>query len=190
MGNISLTGIRESNKEKLQEVIKESGGVKAEDCYQCGKCSAGCPVVFGMDNTPRQIMRFLQLSMVDEALKSNTIWMCAGCQTCSVRCPKEVDIARVMESLRILAREKGYITEKSINLFHELFLKSVEATGRVYEMGLILGANIIGMKPLKDAEFGLPMITRGKLALMPHKIKDNGEVKKIFENARKRGAKV
>ena len=191
MGNsVDLTSMKEKNRESLQEVIQESGGVLAEQCYQCGKCTAGCPVVFAMDSTPRQIMRLLQLSMVDEALKTQTIWLCAGCQTCSVRCPREVDIARVMESLRILARKKGYISEKKVNLFHELFLKSVESNGRVHEMGLILGANVLGMQPLKDAEFGLPMMTRGKLSVMPHKIKDNGEVKKIFENVRKRGAKV
>jgi len=183
---IQLNLLKEENREKLQEINEESG-VEAKKCYQCGKCSAGCPVAFAMENTPREIMRMLQFSMVDEALKSNTIWLCASCQTCSVRCPMQVDIAMVMESLRILAKKKGYIPEKDMNLFHDLFLKSVEKNGRVHEMALILGSNILGMNPLKDAEYGLPMLLRGKLALLPHTIKDQGEVKKIFENVRKRG---
>lgn len=164
-------------------------GSEAKKCYQCGKCSAGCPVAFAIENTPRQIMRFLQLGMIDQALKSQTIWLCASCWTCSERCPQQVDIASVMESLRIQAKEKGYITEKKIDIFHELFLKSVKNYGRVYELGLILGSNIIGLQPLKDAEFGLPMFSKGKISLLPHKIRTQGEVRKIFENVRKRGGK-
>ncbi len=188
MDSITLNLLKEKNHDNLQE-ITDLSGVEAKKCYQCGKCSAGCPVAFAMDITPRKIMRMLQFSMVDPALKSKTIWLCASCQTCSVRCPKGVDIAKVMECLRILAKKKKYISEKDIDLFHDLFLKSVEKYGRVHEMGLILGSNIFSKKPLKDAEYGLPMFSKGKLKPLPHTIKDNGEVKKIFENVRKRGMK-
>lgn len=134
-------------------------------------------------------MRLLQLSMAEEALKSHTIWLCASCQTCSVRCPREVDIAAVMESVRIMAKKKGYIAEKNMDLFHDIFLKSVEANGRVHELGLILGFNLQSGQPLKDAQYGLPMVTRGKLAILPHKSNGQDEVKKIFDNVRKRGGK-
>jgi len=189
MHSVELSSLVEKNQVSLKEIVHESG-VEAKKCYQCGKCSGGCPVAFAMDNTPREIMRFLQLSMVDEALKSHTIWLCASCQTCSERCPQEVDIAKVMESLRIIAKQKGFINEKKIDLFHELFLKSVESNGRVHELGLILGSNILGLQPLKDAGYGLPMFAKGKISPLPHRIKDNGEVKKIFDNVRKRGGKV
>ncbi|MFA6809144.1 MAG: 4Fe-4S dicluster domain-containing protein [Eubacteriales bacterium] len=189
MKSVNLTTTHDENIENLKEIVYESG-VEAKKCYQCGKCTAGCPVAFAMDKTPRQIMRMLQLSMVDDALKSKTIWLCAGCQTCTVRCPKEVDIAKVMETLRIIAKKKGYVSEKIMDVFHDTFLKSIERNGRVYEVGLILGRNIFAMKPLQDAQHGLPMLMKGKLAILPHKIKDNGEVKKIFENVRKRGGEV
>lgn len=189
MSCIKFGSLQDESRTSRQRINQESGA-QVGKCYQCGKCSAGCPVAFAMDITPRQIIRFLQCGLTEEALQSKTIWLCAGCQTCSVRCPKEVDIAKVMESLRIIAKKKGYIGEKKIDLFHELFLKSVEANGRVHEMGLIIGANLFGLQPFKDVEYGWPMLAKGKINPLPHKIKNTGEVKKIFENVRKRGGKV
>lgn len=189
MERIELTAAQAKGKDTLAEVTRESG-VRAAKCYQCGKCSAGCPVAFAMDRTPREIMRLVQLGLMDEALKSQTIWLCASCDTCSTRCPREVDIAKMMETLRIIAKKRGFITEKNMDIFHNIFLKSVENHGRVHEMGLILGFNIFSMQPLKDAHFGPSMLLKGKLSPLPHTIKDNGEVKKIFANVRKRGGKV
>ncbi|HHV64706.1 MAG TPA: heterodisulfide reductase subunit C [Peptococcaceae bacterium] len=190
MKNIKFSPGREENNLSSMQAIKEECGVETAKCYQCGKCSAGCPVAFAMDLTPRQIIRLLQWGLAEDALKSKTIWLCAGCQTCTVRCPQEVDIAKVMESLRISAKRQGYIGDKKIDLFHRLFLKSVERNGRVHEMGLIVGANLLGFEPLKDVEFGLPMLSKGKITPLPHRIKNIEEVKKIFANVRKKGGKV
>lgn len=189
MERVELTKAWAQGEDLLAQVTEESG-VRASRCYQCGKCSAGCPVAFAMDKTPREIMRLVQLGLIDEALKSHTIWLCASCDTCSTRCPREVDIARVMETLRIIAKKKGNVAEKKMDLFHNLFLKSVEQNGRVHELGLILGFNLLGLQPLKDANFGPGMLLKGKISILPHTIKDNGEVKKIFANVRKRGGKV
>jgi heterodisulfide reductase subunit C len=169
--------------------IPQDIGMDIAKCYQCGKCSAGCPVGFAMDYTPRAILRMLQLNMAEDAIKTNTIWICASCQTCSVRCPRGVDIASVMESLRIRAKEEGHISEKEIDLFHDLFLKSIEKYGRAHEMGIILSSNLLGKKPFKDVEYGVTMLSKGKLRLLPHTIKENEQVKRIFENVRKRGSK-
>jgi len=186
---VELTSALAGSQQSLAELNQESG-VRASKCYQCGKCTAGCPVAFAMDKTPREIMRLVQLGLIDEALQSHTIWLCAGCVTCSTRCPREVDIARVMETLRIMARRKGIVAEKKIDLFHSIFLKSVERFGRVYELGLVLQNNLQGLQPFKDVDLGPAMLLKGKIALLPHSIKDNGEVKKIFANVRKRGGKV
>ena len=88
--------------------IEEISGQDLLACYQCGACSAGCPVAFAMDVQPSQVIRLVQLGQVEEALESETIWFCAACQTCYARCPKGVDLSRIMETLREIAlKEKG-----------------------------------------------------------------------------------
>jgi heterodisulfide reductase subunit C len=69
-------------------------------CYQCGKCSAGCPMAKHMDIPPNQMIRFAQLGLMDDLLASESIWLCVSCLTCNSRCPKGVRIAEVIEALR------------------------------------------------------------------------------------------
>jgi heterodisulfide reductase subunit C2 len=75
-------------------------------CNQCGKCSAGCPVAHALDVLPNQILRLAQLG-IEDVLETQTIWICAACQTCVSRCPKDVDVPRVMEALRTIAMQRG-----------------------------------------------------------------------------------
>ena len=93
--------------------VEEISGQNLLACNQCGKCSAGCPVVAAMDILPNQVIRMAQLGM-EEVLESNTIWICASCLTCSTRCPKGVDVPRLMEALRQIALRQG-VTELDLN---------------------------------------------------------------------------
>jgi heterodisulfide reductase subunit C len=100
---ISKKKIRDSFVQKIEEL----SGQKLLVCYQCGKCSAGCPAVSQMDILPNQIIRFAQLGLKEELLESKSIWVCASCYTCNVRCPKGIKIAEVMEALRqVLLRKR------------------------------------------------------------------------------------
>ncbi|HDN80605.1 MAG TPA: 4Fe-4S dicluster domain-containing protein [Chloroflexi bacterium] len=92
--------------------VEELSGQDLLACYQCGECSAGCPAAFAMDLLPSQVIRLLQLGQVEEVLNSATIWFCAACQTCYARCPKGVDLSRIMEALRELAMERDGDTLK------------------------------------------------------------------------------
>lgn len=90
------------------EVIREISGVNVFACYQCGNCSATCPAVDFMDIPPHQIMRNLQLGLVKEVLNAKTPWICLACLSCSVKCPRSLDIARVMEGCRNLILRRKY----------------------------------------------------------------------------------
>lgn len=97
----------EDVKNDFIKEIEELSGQKVLKCYQCGKCSSGCPMVDAMDLLPNQIIRLLQLGQEDEILKSKTIWICASCFTCEARCPKGVDLSKLMEALRVVLLRKG-----------------------------------------------------------------------------------
>ncbi|HEY74148.1 MAG: disulfide reductase [Chloroflexi bacterium] len=86
--------------------VEEISGQDLLDCNQCGKCSAGCPIVGVMDILPSQVIRMAQLGM-EEVLESNTVWICASCLTCVTRCPKGVDLPRLMEALRQISLREG-----------------------------------------------------------------------------------
>ncbi len=101
--NISRSKIKDTFVAKVQEL----SGQNLLACYQCGKCSAGCPAVSDMDILPNQIIRFAQLGFKDELLRSKAIWICASCMTCNARCPKGINIAEVVEAIRqILLRKR------------------------------------------------------------------------------------
>jgi heterodisulfide reductase subunit C len=105
--NISQKKVRDVFVAKIEEL----SGQKILACYQCGKCSAGCPAVSDMDILPNQVIRFVQLGLKDELLKSKSYWVCASCLTCNARCPKGIKIAEVMEALRqiLLRKKKDYV---------------------------------------------------------------------------------
>ena len=105
--NISQKKIRDQFVAKVEEL----SGQKLLACYQCGKCSAGCPAISQMDILPNQIIRYSQLGFKDELLKSKSIWICASCMTCNVRCPKGIKIAEVMEAIRqiLLRKRQDYL---------------------------------------------------------------------------------
>jgi len=139
-----------------------------------------------MDLQPNQVIRLIQINDQDALLRCSTIWICASCQTCSVRCPEEIDIAKIMDSLRKLALEaKIPVGDEKVVKFDEIFLDSIRKRGRVHELELVMKYNLALRKPFKDAHLGPVMFARGKLGLLGHKIKEVGKIKEIFNNSRR-----
>jgi len=139
-----------------------------------------------MDYTPRQIVRLLQLGLIDQALQANSIWICATCETCSTRCPRGVDIASIMDALRREALKQGKVV-KEVSAFNQAFLNSVKRYGRNHEVSLVLEYNTRIMKPFKNAEQGPMMMSKGKLKIFPEFIKGKDEVNRIFEKVKAMG---
>ena len=92
-----------NHSQSLKDRLFEQTGISVAQCYQCGKCTAGCPLREEMDFMPSQILRMLQFDQKgyeDKILGSLAIWLCLSCETCYSRCPQEVEFATVMDYLR------------------------------------------------------------------------------------------
>jgi heterodisulfide reductase subunit C len=166
--------------------LEKNMAVSPQRCYQCGKCTAGCPVADEMDIPPSMVMRLLQTenSANDEKiLRSHTIWLCLTCEMCLSRCPMEIDIPSMMDYLRQRSRSENKVNKKARNIiaFHKSFLNSIRLTGRLYELGLIADYKRRSLNLTQDVTLAPKMITRGKLHLFPHLIKDWANMARIFK---------
>lgn len=184
---INLGGpVFESSSQQMREFVKSHAGQDIRQCYQCGKCTAGCPSSYAMDLTPRQVIRAAQLGLKDDILKSSAIWLCLSCQVCSARCPKNIDIARVMEAFRNMAiAEKRAPAEKEVALFNRLFLDVISTFGRTYEFGLAGMYNLTSGHLFANIDLLPAMLARGKLAFTPPGAKGKKQVKRIFDRVKK-----
>lgn len=169
--------------------VEERSGQKMSDCYQCGNCTAGCPFSFAYDIPVSNIMRLIQTGQRDTALKCSSIWLCATCQSCTTRCPNNIDVAGVMDHLRHMARETGYFTEKRVKIFIDKFLESIEKHGRVYEMGLMVSYISKTGRFWTDVDLAPKVLPKGKLPLKPHPIKGRDKIASIFKRYREEQSK-
>ncbi|HCY14278.1 MAG TPA: heterodisulfide reductase subunit C, partial [Gammaproteobacteria bacterium] len=144
--------------ESLSNSVLDRIGENIFRCYQCLKCSAGCPLTEEFDLTPNQVMRSLQLG--DAAvLKSRAIWLCSSCYTCATRCPQGIDVTGVMDVLRIEARVRGVAPAiPEIDRFNRLFLQFVRRFGQLPELLFILAYNLVRGEPLRDIALGWRML--------------------------------
>jgi heterodisulfide reductase subunit C len=172
-------------KPDIQSKIVDSTEESVLDCYQCGKCSAGCPLAPEMDYPPSQLLRMIQLRLPEfdkKVLGSYTIWLCLNCETCIARCPQEVDIPVIMDYLRSESLRLRLIHPKAKDIvaFHKSFLDSIRYTGRLYEVGLIAEYKARTGHFFQDLLVAPRMFLAGKLALFPHLIKNRKGFSRIF----------
>lgn len=172
------------------EAARAIKGLKEEKfslCFQCQKCTNGCPVTSAMDITPHRLLRLLALGQVDPVLKSDTIWICASCETCTTRCPNGIDIAKIMDTLRQECLRRGIdVSKRSVPIFHNAFLSSIKRHGRVHETEMALTYSIKNdglFGSLKMAGMGLDMFKRGKTKIMPSRVRALRQVKDLFKKA-------
>ena len=178
---VTGTPVTPSPVNDLRTFVEKQSHQRIFDCYQCGKCSAGCPIDYAMDLGPRQIMRLIQMGLKKEVMQSTTIWLCVSCETCSSRCPAKIDIARVMESLRILAAAEGSpAAEKQVDLFHRTFLNTIRRYGRAHEFSLAAAYTLKSRNLFGNLGAAQTMFSKGKLVIMPPKVGGASWVKTVF----------
>ena len=187
MATLELTKVIEPDSAFRKEV-EELSGQKISACFQCEKCSNGCPITFAMDIAPNKLMRLLQFGQKDQVLNSHTIWLCASCETCTTRCPNGIDIAHLMDTLKQIAKGEGIKSaQRNVPIFHSAFLSSVRRHGRVHEMELAIryawgDEKLKGL--LKMTSMGLTMFMKGKVKLIPARIRAISQVRELFSKAK------
>ncbi|MBN1959947.1 MAG: 4Fe-4S dicluster domain-containing protein [Deltaproteobacteria bacterium] len=166
----------------IKAQLKSATGINPAQCYQCGKCTAGCLMAAEMPLKIHQILRAIQLDQIDKLLTDESIWLCLGCETCSTRCPNEVEPARIIDALReIAAQENPKELPRYINAFHQAFLKQIMRHGRIFEFGLIAAYKLKTGRLFDDVSQVPAMLTRGKLALSPRSIDGIKDIRRIFK---------
>lgn len=161
--------------------IEENAHVNLNDCYQCGKCSAGCPMAEAMDIPPQQIMRLLQLGRIDQVIEADSPWVCAQCNTCSARCPQNIDTAAVMREVRRASREMGTHKMHDGNIFESLFLKGLKAKGRSNEQYLAAQYNMLSGHFVQDMLNAPKMFTKNMIGASMHGSENPKAIAEIIE---------
>jgi heterodisulfide reductase subunit C len=166
----------------IMDIVQKMSDVDLRVCFQCKKCSSGCPVSGIAESPPSEIIRRLQLGAGDQILDSDLIWTCASCETCFARCPMGIDMAAVIDALRALAiKKKAAIPEGNVPLFNKAFLKTVGIFGRTYDLAMI-GMYKVGTKTfMEDLDKFPTMLKKKKIALLPTFGADRKTVKRIFK---------
>ena len=167
--------------------VEAHSGQNVSTCYQCGNCTAGCPAGFVYDLQASQIMRAVQLGLKDMVLDSKSIWMCPSCSTCSQRCPNNIDVGGVMETLRHMARQEGRVTVPKVEKFWWSFLDTVRAFGRTYEIGTMALYMMRSMRVFTDLDLAPEALKKGKLGFKPHVLPHGAApVARIFKRYKER----
>ncbi len=168
----------------LVEEIKKIADENPLACFQCGNCTGSCPLEFAMDYGPRKIIHMIQIGLDEEVLKSNTIWLCSSCYTCTYRCPRKVSFTRIAYALKNIALKKN-IVPRNVKVFYETFLRHVLEYGRLNEgifvNELVLKAGKSFREVIRDVNLGIRLWRKGKISMKISKIKRVEDIKKLYE---------
>ena len=174
---------KDKEAQALIKRVEEISGVDLSACYQCKKCTSGCPMSADVRSSPAEIIRQLHLEAGDELLESEIIWACASCETCTHRCPMGIDGAAIMDALRKIALEQKAAQGK-VPMFNWAFLKSVQLFGRSYEIGMIAAYKMSSRTFMQDTDKFPTMLKKGKLAIFPPRGADRATVRRIFKKTK------
>ncbi len=167
--------------EKLRKKITNKTKGELLKCFNCGTCTAGCPVAGITNFNPRRVLRKISLGIdITEDIRA-----CVSCYTCNARCPNGIDIAKIMDAVKISFQQDKKSEDDPGVIFNKAFLGTVEKYGQLYELEMLLKYKINNSGDLfKDIEFGLPLMLKGKMGILPHKSGNAKAAKEIFKKVR------
>jgi heterodisulfide reductase subunit C len=174
----------------VQEIASEFGGESIRACHQCGVCSGSCPNVQWMDHSPRKIIALTRAGKRQEVLSSNSMWCCATCHLCTVRCPRGIEMPELMHVLECIAISEGLVNRGvSAPAMQRTLVSAVKGHGRVHELGL-MGRFFLRTNPLaavKMLPVGLKLLLRRRLPLRAEKIEGTDQLRAIIKEAQRIG---
>jgi heterodisulfide reductase subunit C len=164
--------------------VEEATGQSLSACFQCKKCTCGCPLNEDTDIQPNRLLRLIQFGQRDEVLRSRAIWLCIGCETCTTRCPNGVDLAAVMDHLRMLAVAEGIEpADPKVAAFHRAFLETVRKYGRSHEIDMIRRYKFKTGTFFENMGLGIEMWKKGKIKIVGKKISDLDAFREMMDAA-------
>jgi heterodisulfide reductase subunit C len=176
----------------LHEVIEHTpGGERIVHCLQCGSCGGSCPNGADMQYTPRAVFALINANEREKVLTSNTMWCCVSCYFCTTRCPQKIPITDIMYCLKRLAIRDGLAKDTDAPALAKTFTDLLDRYGRSFELGLASRFYLFN-KPLamlRMGPMGLSMFTRGRMSLIPKKIKKIDQLQAIINKARQLGGR-
>ncbi len=168
----------------LAHELKAASGTSPMSCYQCTKCSNGCPVAGRSDLRPHELVRLVHTGQREAVLSSRFIWECTSCHTCITRCPQQVDICAMNDALRALSLKEGLApADTAVPVFNEAFLASVRKRGRVHELGLMAVFKLRTRRLFEDMDKAPMMLLKGKLPLFGERIGGRRERERLFDRS-------
>ncbi len=179
----NLSSLPKSGELSAADILKDAQ-VDSRNCYQCGKCSAGCPVAPNADMGPREIMRNLQLGIVDKVINSTMPWMCASCGLCSARCPQNIDMPNLMLACRRASSQSGKAAIPEVAKFNNLFIDGVKRLGHSDEAILAARYNLSSGHLFQDALNAPKMMELGMISPGFEKSENANEIASIIERAK------
>jgi heterodisulfide reductase subunit C len=153
-------------------------------CFQCQKCTSGCPIAAGADVKPHEVVRLAQIGARRELLESRLIWECTSCGTCQARCPQGVDLPAAIDALRRLSRDDRLVAEPAVATFNDIFLDLVQQLGRVNEVVLMAAFKLQTRRFAQDMSKLPLMLRKGKFVLRPRLVPGRDERQRLFRRAR------
>lgn len=183
MGLVVLTKAPRSHKQRIASIAADAG-VNLKDCYQCGKCTAGCPIASEADMGPRQLIRNMQLGMLEPVMKSTLPWLCVNCGICLARCPQQVDMPSLNEAVCRHAMATRAVTVREGERFMNVFLDNVQSGGVSDETLLAMRFNLETGHLFQDVPNAPKMLTRGLLGGDGYKPDGARDVGRIVKECR------